>query len=1322
MRRLLPFARARSRAVVRPPLVIVVHPEILESRTLLSAQADITQLTALRADPAFAGVDGSGVGVAVIDTGAFAGHPDLVNNFVAYFDGVRQSSDSPGSTDPAAAFDPNGHGTHVAGSAVSTNPEIGVATAADLIAIRGLPSDGDPTPQFDPVQNSLEWVVKNQQRFNIRVVNMSLGDYTTNFNSIPGGTRPAIFNELDRLGITTVIASGNNYANFATPGASSPGIFGTLSVANTWPDAGQGESFPQLGGNGSRINYLAAESDAAPDRFAATSQRSTLGNQVAAPGSGILSTWNDPAKLYNNLSGTSMASPFVAGMVALMQDAAFTYGGRYLSTAEVRSIVQSSADTIVDASVPTNFRIPVGFDAEGRPFRAGPDQDLPETNLPFQRVNVYRAVQFTRTAVTGVTPDPDPDPQPTPGDAGDTNNTTTTAVIVPALNATEQFTFGGRVGFDGSVQTGNDDIDLFKVVLESPGLLSVSAAAVTGGTAFDAYLRLFDANGNQLAAADDAGVDLYPLLQSGRLPAGTYYFGVSSVANIAYNITTGGGGANGASAGDYTLTVGLSNPDPNGVAQGATEVDLTSPDRISPNSGLPSNYFLGAIDSDPDPLNPGARITIGDTDVDLFRVVAPDNGILSADVDALDVVYPTTGVDSYLRIFDANLTEIDANDDDQLGVLTDSFLEVPVTQGAVYYVAVTTFGNRNFNPFDPFDRVSTTPGAIGLYDLYLSLDNGDFNGTVFEALPITTGEDQPGQIGQDGGEPVGGANGGVKDVDFFEFAGDGINSGLLDVSADSPDATLFPVLTLWQFDPIQNDVVKILDTAGSDARIIVPLGADDTYYVSVTGLGNSDFNWAARASGSGGDTGNYTLVSRLRPATDAAALTDDSTQTGTPMPVAPGERLYRTIGVDGGVTIGAADVDLYRFAPGVSGNFSVNALVPGEDTTDPVLRIFDEAGNELTFNDDAAATTRDAAVSFAAAAGQVYYIGVNGSSANALAYNPITGGGAAAGDGGDYVLEVSNALVTFGGRQRAVYRDATGDLVTISIKGPGTGSVRFADGSSGNTDAVGITLDGTTGASTVVIRSKGNGTTVGDIVINGSLKSLAGKTADLIGHLTVAGSIAKLALRSAAGGQITYAGAGVPTTFAFGNVADVILTSASAIKSIKATQWLDADNTPDAIAAPAIGSVTVKGEFRADITTGVLLKAKFGSLVDSDLRADGSIGTITAGAAANTRIFAGVLPSVSILPTSLADFANPAATIKAVSIKGIFSNAFVAAPAIGRAALGTIVPANAGSPLGVAADRIRSLSALTPTQRLRFARLDEAGEVATEGDFLVRML
>ena len=1295
--------------------------ETLERRTLLSAQADITQLTALRNDPAFAGVDGSGVGVAVIDTGVFASHADLVNNFVAYFDAVVNPASGAATTDPASAEDPNGHGTHVAGIAASTNPEIGVATAADLVAIRGLPSPGDPTPQFDTVANALQWVLNNHQRFNIRVVNMSLGDYTTNFNTVPAGTRPAIFAELGRLGITTVIASGNNYANFATPGSSSPGIFGTFTVANTWPDAGQGEPFPQLGGNGNRINFVAAETDAAPDRFAATSQRSTLPNQVAAPGSGILSTWNDTAKPYNDLSGTSMASPFVAGAVALMQDAALTYGGRYLTTAEVQSIVLDSADTVIDSNVASNFRIPVGFDESGRPFRTGPDQDLPETGLTFKRVNVYRAVQAVRQVVTGVTPDPDP------GDEGDANNVAARAVVVPALNATERFTFDGTIGTDGSVATGADDVDLFKAVLVSPGVLTVSAAQRIGGAAFDAYLRLFDAGGNPIAAADNSGADPYPILQSGRLAAGTYYFGVSSVSNVAYDINTGAGAANGATSGDYTLTVSLANPDPNGVAQGAAEVDLRSPNRLGPNTGLPANFFPGRIGSDPDPLNPGSRVDVGDTDVDMFRVVAPDDGFLTIDVDARDgefAPFPLTGVDSFLRVFDANLNPLAEHDDEETAILTDSFLDVPAAAGQVFFVAVTTFGNRNFNPVDPFDRTSTTPGAVGDYDVYFSFDNGDFNGTVFEATPATIGEPVAEQIGADGGEPVGGASGGVRDVDFFQFDGDGVSSGLLDVSAASADGSLNPVLTLWFFDAVQNDVVKVLDTAGSAARIIVPFGPDDSYFVSVTGLGNNDFNWAARASGSGGDTGNYTLSSRLRPQSDLVALTDNAVQGGTPADVAPGERLYRTIGVDGGVAIGAADVDLYRFAPAASGTFSISAVVPGEETTDPVLRVFDEAGNELSFDDDAAANTRDAAVSFQAAAGTVYYIGVNGSSANARAYNPVTGAGAAAGDGGDYVLEVSNAAVTFDARQRATYTDASGDLVVVSMKGPGTGTVQFSGTTGGNADAIGLTLDGTTEATSLVIKARGAGTSVGDVTVNGSLKNFNGKTTDLIGNLAATGSVGKLSLRSAGGGRtITYSAGAAPVSVALGSVSELSFNSAAPVKSIKATQWLDADATPDVIVAPLVQSIAVRGEFGAGVTTDTILRGRFGSMRGSDVRAGTAVGTISAGAMSNSRVIAGVQPAVTALPASLADFANPAASIRSVSVKGAFGNSLVAAPSVGRASLGSVAAtANGGVPFGVAADRVDAVAGTTPTERLRGRRLDDPAESMAEGDLVVRLL
>ena len=71
--------------------------------------------------------------------------------------------------------------------------------------------------------------------FNIKVVNMSLGAYSTNINTVQARVQgeAALIAQLESLGVTVVSASGNNYASFETPGAETPAAFSTISVANT---------------------------------------------------------------------------------------------------------------------------------------------------------------------------------------------------------------------------------------------------------------------------------------------------------------------------------------------------------------------------------------------------------------------------------------------------------------------------------------------------------------------------------------------------------------------------------------------------------------------------------------------------------------------------------------------------------------------------------------------------------------------------------------------------------------------------------------------------------------------------------------------------------------------------------------------------------------------------------------------------------------------------------------------------------------------------------------------------------------------------------
>src|SRR5437016_8270206 len=119
------------------------------------------------------GVDGTGIGIAVLDSGIFTSHVDFLdksNNVRVVY---SQDFTGEGRTD-----DPFGHGTHVAAIAagagrVSNAAYLGIAPNANLINLRVLNSQG--TGSTSDTLAALDWVVTNKATYNIRVVNMSLG-------------------------------------------------------------------------------------------------------------------------------------------------------------------------------------------------------------------------------------------------------------------------------------------------------------------------------------------------------------------------------------------------------------------------------------------------------------------------------------------------------------------------------------------------------------------------------------------------------------------------------------------------------------------------------------------------------------------------------------------------------------------------------------------------------------------------------------------------------------------------------------------------------------------------------------------------------------------------------------------------------------------------------------------------------------------------------------------------------------------------------------------------------------------------------------------
>ena len=159
---------------------------------------------------------GKGVGIAVIDTGIYP-HPDLTyphSRIVAFQDFVN------GKTLP---YDDNGHGTHVAGDAagsgfLSGGLYRGSAPDADLVGIKVLDKHGRGTQSR--ILAGLNWAIENKARYNIRVVNLSLGSGQSGTRSPEDPLRQAVDKAVD-AGLVVVVSAGNNGPNPNT--ISSPG-------------------------------------------------------------------------------------------------------------------------------------------------------------------------------------------------------------------------------------------------------------------------------------------------------------------------------------------------------------------------------------------------------------------------------------------------------------------------------------------------------------------------------------------------------------------------------------------------------------------------------------------------------------------------------------------------------------------------------------------------------------------------------------------------------------------------------------------------------------------------------------------------------------------------------------------------------------------------------------------------------------------------------------------------------------------------------------------------------------------------------------------
>jgi Ca2+-binding RTX toxin-like protein len=171
-------------------------------------------------------------------------------------------------------------------------------------------------------------------------------------------------------------------------------------------------------------------------------------------------------------------------------------------------------------------------------------------------------------------------------------------------------------------------------------------------------------------------------------------------------------------------------------------------------------------------------------------------------------------------------------------------------------------------------------------------------------------------------------------------------------------------------------------------------------------------------------------------ATSASALWNDSIPAAAIKNVIVGTETNANLGMDdGGLVRGAADVDLYRFVADRTEPILIRSRAINTFGADTFLRIFDSVGNELAFNDNAAANTVDSQLEFNVVAGRTYYIGVNGAGKTPRAYSAATGSGATSGSTGDYRLTIDGGFAYMKKGDLRVNGTSGNDTISVSSAG-----------------------------------------------------------------------------------------------------------------------------------------------------------------------------------------------------------------------------------------------------------------------------------------------
>ena len=302
-----------------PGVIMIELDGILEA-----LNGDVAVVHAVDVAQQNTGYDGSGVTVAIIDTGIDGNHSGLDDQdddpttydpkIIGFYDAVNNPSLTNGTE--VFPYDDQGHGTHCAGTTAGTGAPTyehpGMAPQANLVGVKVLDAGGSGS--FATVMAGMQWTVDHRYEFNIRAASMSLGgpgliEWTTSEED--SVNRYA--NEMVRAGVAMFIAAGNT---------AGPGTIGTPGSAEDVITVGALD----------KDTSIASYSSEGP------TEEGRIKPNIAFVGSDVMSAEANSGDGYVGFSGTSMATPGAAGVAALMYQA-----NPDLSPFDIRNIMQETA-------------------------------------------------------------------------------------------------------------------------------------------------------------------------------------------------------------------------------------------------------------------------------------------------------------------------------------------------------------------------------------------------------------------------------------------------------------------------------------------------------------------------------------------------------------------------------------------------------------------------------------------------------------------------------------------------------------------------------------------------------------------------------------------------------------------------------------------------------------------------------------------------------------------------------------------------------------------------------------------------------------------